>query len=332
MSQEYDQYRNLLKQGQFMEAARFAEYQYCRGNPNDPFWLTRQAAALSRKGDYTQALKCANQALSLQPTNPYAILAMAEALYGLNRIKEAVAYFKEISEDKKLSTFARKGILNCLAVEKDWHQMLHLLAQWEMVPDAFHRWKVKALDGLNRGEEAVATCREWLKISPDNPQALWALTELEIQQEGIQPVLLRLGRLARIPSRPSIYKEIYASVCRRAGKPELALEQYAKLTQAEATSNIYRKRAFLLAKSGKELEAIPLMEELLKTNPRDFFVHQAFIPACGRVGQLERALKFYEELVALNPEEKPLFGRIRRIQGLLKGQHPAPCDNRAEKS
>ena len=331
MSQEYDQYRNLLKQGQFLEAARFAEYQYRQGNPNSPFWLTRQAAALSRQGDYTRAFKIANQALSLQPTNPYAILAVAEALYGLKRIKEAVAYFKEISEEKKLSPFARKGILDCLAVEKDWHQMLHLLAQWEMPPDAAYRWKVKALEGLNRRDEAAATCREWLKISPDNPQALWTLTELEIQQEGIQPVLLRLGRLAKIPSRSSIYKEIYASICRRAGKPELALEQYAKLTRAEANSNIYRKQAFLLAKSGKELEAIPLMEELLKLNPRDFFVHKAFIPACGRVGQLERALAFYEELVASNLEEKPLFGRIRRIKGLLKEQQPAQCDNRAEK-
>jgi tetratricopeptide (TPR) repeat protein len=127
-----------------------------------------------------------------------------------------------------------------------------------------------------------------------------------------------MGKLAKIPSRPPVYKEIYASLCRRAGKPELALKQYTELGRSGSDPKIYRKQAFALAKSGKELEAIPIMEELLKLNPKDFYIHNAYIPACKRVQQLAKALAFYEKLLEANPEEKPLFGWIKKLKKLME--------------
>ena len=92
---------------------------------------------------------------------------------------------------------------------------------------------------------------------------------------------------------------------------------YADLAQSAPESRIHRKRAFALAKSGHELEAIPIIEELLKLNPKDLYLHSAYVPACRRVRQLERALQFYEELLQLNPEENSLYGRIRKIKNLV---------------
>jgi len=251
------------------------------------------------------------------------VLAAAEALYGLSRIEDALIHFEAIAADRKLSSFARKGILECTAAKKDWNRILHLLAQWEIPPDFEFDWKVKALAGLNRLEEAISVCRARLKACPDDSRGLWALTDLEIRKEGIQPVLARMGRLAKIPSRPSIYKEIYASLCRRSGKPDAALEQYAKLAREEASPKIHRRQAFVLAKSGRELEAIPLMEELLKIDPFDFYLHRSYLPACQRAGKLDRARTFYEQLLAANPEEKSLFGKIRKVQSLIRKQSAA---------
>ena len=106
-----------------------------------------------------------------------------------------------------------------------------------------------------------------------------------------------MGKLAKIPSRSPVYKEIYASLCRRAGKPELALKQYTELSRSGSDHRIHRQQAFALAKSGKELEAIPIMEELLKLDPRDFYIHSAYIPACKRARQLTGALAFYQKLL-----------------------------------
>ncbi len=70
MSKEYNQYRGLLSQRQFGGAARFAEQVHLESNPGNPFWLTRQAAALTRAGEYVQVLTVSEQALALAPANP----------------------------------------------------------------------------------------------------------------------------------------------------------------------------------------------------------------------------------------------------------------------
>jgi tetratricopeptide (TPR) repeat protein len=320
MSKEYNQYRELLSQRQFGEAARFAEQAHLEGNPRNPFWLTRQAAALTRAGEYGHALAVSKQALALAPANPYAVLCMAEALSGLHRYNEALEYYETIATDPddKVATVARKGILEGFAQLRSWDRVQEQIGKWEMPPERVYRWRVKALEGQNRTDEAIDTCHQWLKDNPDHPQALWALTELEIRRDGFDIVLSRMGRLARIPSRPTIYKEIYASLCKRAGKPELALKQYEKMVHTTSDPNIHRKKAFALAKSGREPEAIALMEELLKLNPKDYYVHSAYIPACRRVKQLDRAMAFYQRLLASHPDEKPIYGRLKKLKNMME--------------
>ena len=319
MSKEYDQYRELLSQRQFGEAARFAEQAYLEGSPANPFWPTRQAAALTRAGEYGHALTVSEQALAIAPANPYAVLCMAQALSGLRRYEEALEYFEPIASDAddKAATAARKGMLASLAELRSWDRILEQIGIWEMPPDTVYRWRVKALEGQNRTGEAIDICHQWLKDNPDHPQALWALTELEIRRDGFDAVLTRMGRLAKIPSRPTIYKEIYASLCKRAGKPDLALKQYEKIVNIASDPNIHRKKAFALAKSGREPEAIALMEELLKLNPKDYYVHSAYIPACRRAKQLDRAVEFYQKLLESYPAEKSIYGRLRNLKKLM---------------
>lgn len=319
MSKQYSQYKELLSQGRFGEAARFAEQAHHEGNPGNPFWLTRQAAALTRAGEYTQALTVAERALSLSPANPYTVLCVAEALSGLNRNKEALEYYELIvaGDNHKVAPVARKAMLQCLAELRSWDRIIELIGLWDMPADKVYRWRVKALEGQERTDEAIETCHQWLGEQPDDPRALWALTELEIRRDGLEAVLTRMARLAKIPSRPTVYKEIYASLCKRAGKPELALKQYEKMAHTSSDISIHRKQAFVLAKSGREPEAITLMEELLRLNPKDFYIHSAYIPACKRIKQLDRALEFYQKLLESHPEEKSLYGRMRKLKNLI---------------
>jgi tetratricopeptide (TPR) repeat protein len=320
MSKAYDQYRELLSQRKFSEAARFAEQAHLEGNPRNPFWLTRQAAALTRAGEFGQAFTVSEQALAIAPANPYALLCMAEALSGLRRYKEAIEVYEAIVTDAndKVATVARNGMLACLAELRSWDRILEQIGMWRLPPDKVYRWRVKALEGQNRTGEAIDICHQWLKYNPDHPQALWALTELEIRRDGFDAVLTRMGRLAKIPSRPTIYKEIYASLCKRAGKPDLALKQYEKIGHAASDPNIHRKKAFALAKSGREPEAIALMEELLKLNPKDFYVHSAYVPACRRVKQLDRAVEFYQRLLESHPDEKSIYGRLKKLKNSME--------------
>jgi len=314
MSKPYEDYQKLVGKRRFTEAARLAGMHYLEGNSNNPFWLTRQAAALSMAGKYSQALKAAKQALLLESTNPYSLLCVADALVGCKQSEEARQYYEEILGHPKLSGAAQKGIMRCLSQEKAWDKILQFIAQKEIPLEIGFEWKVEALAALNRNDEAIEQCRLWLTKHPNDPRGLWTLSELEIKRDGLEAVLSRMARAAKIPSRPPIYREIFASLCRRAGKPELALKQYEALSRSGVDAKIQRKQAFTLAKSGKEPEAIPMLEELLKLSPSDLFLNSSYTGACKRIRELERALSFYEQLLEMYPEEAKLFGWIRKIK------------------
>ena len=68
-----------MEQGRYEDAAHLAEKNYMAGNPNNPFWLTRRATALSRSGRFNEAAAAAKDAYDLDPRNPYGMVAMAVA-------------------------------------------------------------------------------------------------------------------------------------------------------------------------------------------------------------------------------------------------------------
>jgi tetratricopeptide (TPR) repeat protein len=318
MTGAYKEFQNLLRQGKLQEAVRLAEQEYLQGSERNVFWLTQKAVALNRSSDYKSAYDTAARALNLDSSSPYAVAAAGEALLEMGRFQDAKQHYEEILDHPRLSKRAHRGVLESLARMKEWKEMLRRLDEWRMPEDETLSWRVKALAALKQTGEALDACRKWLKLKPDHPSALWECTELEIEIDGLDSVVKRMGKLARIPSLPTVYREIYASLCRRAGKPDLAMKEYKKLGAAGADSRIQRKEVFIMAKTGRESEAIPMLEELLMRDPGDIYLHSSYGAACGRIGELERAINFYNSLLTRFPEEKTLYGRISRLRRKLE--------------
>jgi tetratricopeptide (TPR) repeat protein len=314
----YQQFQALMRRNAFHEASSFAERQSLAAAEGSEFWLTQQARAQLRAGQPGKALENAVKALRRAPANRYALLARADALVKLDRRREAIGDYRELLSEEKLAPQARRGILECLGHDADWAGVLQRVSEWNLPAAESLEWRVKALAATARQTEAIEACQQLLRLQPDHPHALWQLTELQIDRDGLQAVLKRMERLARIPGAPPIYGEIHASLARRAGNPEVALQQYARLVKAESNPRILRKQAFALAKSGGESAALPLLEELLRLDPHDMYVHSSYVAACKRIHQLERAWKFYQELIGLHPEEKTLLGRLRSVQKQLE--------------
>jgi tetratricopeptide (TPR) repeat protein len=318
MSEAFAEFQQLLKQKRYKDAAGLAEKECQKNSSPDPFWLTQQAVALVRAGEPERALAAAKQALAVDPSNPYAIMVAADSLLGLDKVEESLAHYREAFAFAKLAPRARKGALECMSRLSRWDEELALLAEWALPEEESAPWKVKALAGLGRREEAIAECTRWLERVPDHPPALWALTEMEVERDGLAPVIERMERALRIPSLPPVYREIYASLCRKAGRPEAALREYEKLEAQGAGPRVQKRQAFLLARSGKESEALPLLEELLRAEPADMYLHSSYEAACKRMDDTERAINFYTTLLVLHPEAKSLYGRIRTLRRRLE--------------
>jgi tetratricopeptide (TPR) repeat protein len=318
MSMSYRDFQQLMKQGKFKEAADYAENESLQNPTPSEFWLTQRARALVRGSEYKSALQIAQQALDLNPVSPYALAAKADALVGLKRFDEALEHFEELLDDSRLSWKGRRGILICLSGMRRWEELLQRLAGWDLSEKEAIPWRTRGLHGLDRIEEALRACGRWLELSPHDAQALWERTEMEIRQEGLEATLERMGRLARIPSLPPVYREIYASLCRRAGKPEEAVKIYDRMATQEGHIRAQKKQVFTMAKSGQEREAIPLLEELLRGEPEDMYLHSSYAAACKRIGEAERAINFYNKLLGLFPEARSLYGRSKNLQRHLE--------------
>jgi tetratricopeptide (TPR) repeat protein len=313
----YDEYKKLMEREAFGEAARYAEEQAAAGGGQEEFWLTQQAKAVNREGGHSAALDIARRALDLAPANPFALAAAADALLALKRYQEALEYYEEIADHPRLLRQGRRGVLESLAGLKEWEKILDRVSSWDLPEEQAIPKKVKALRALGRNGEASEYCRRWLELKPHHPPALWESAEIDIEVNGLEAATEKAGRLARIPSLPQIYREIYASLCRRAGRDEDAISAYEAIGARGEQSRIQKKKAFTLAKSGREAEALPMLEELLKREPADRYLHSSYAAACGRIGELERGINFYSKLLTLHPEEKSLYGRIKGLKKRL---------------
>jgi tetratricopeptide (TPR) repeat protein len=319
MTDDYGTFKQLIKEGRFMDAVHFAE-SLCLKN-NNAFWFTQYAQALIKTGNFKDALHAAQQAQDHDSSNLYAVAAEADALMGLKKPDKALPLYMEAMREKRLLRHSRRGILDCLLKLKKWKEILDFISEQrydEMSDNDGMYYRVKALVGLRKYNEAAAVCKEWLAISPDNRSALWELTELEILQNGMDAVVDHMSRLARIPSLPPVYKEIYASLCRRGGKEDTALSEYEKMTGENPSHQIQKKRAFTLAKSGKEEKAIPLLEEFLRIEPEDRYLHASYKAACKRTGKVERAINFYNKLLSLHPGKGSIYGHIKYMKKFLE--------------
>ncbi|RKX73875.1 MAG: hypothetical protein DRP87_18075, partial [Spirochaetes bacterium] len=278
------------------------------------------AVALNKAKKFKEAFESAHDALNKEPANPYSILAAGDALYGLKRYEEAYSYYREIFNNERVGLRACKGALECLRIKRDWERILSIITEVSLPENERLLYKAAALGGLGEKGQAMEIYREVLKENPDEPRALWELTELEIEAQGIEPVKEKMRRLAKIPSRPPIYGKIYASLCRRTGETEKALSQYGKIEEKQSDPWIIKQKAFTLAKAGSQKEAIPLLEELLRLDPGEFYVRSAYEAACKKTGEVERAINFYQELLGLYPDTKWVYGRIRRLKKSLPAE------------
>ncbi|MBD3244313.1 MAG: tetratricopeptide repeat protein [Chitinivibrionales bacterium] len=316
LTDSYRSFASLMRDGRYAEALALAEHEALNAGGRADFWHTQRANALIRMKRFEQARDAADEALRGAPNNPYAILAMADSLGGLGQLERACGLYEQVSHsrDSRAAARGQNRLLQCLGRRGEWEQVLALTATRTDPSGALNEHRARALHALGRDDEALEACRAWLEASPDNPRALWLQTEIDIAKEGLDTVRQRFSRLARIPSRPPIYGEIYASLCRRAGVPEAALGQYEKLQSRTTDPGVLRKKAFALSKAGREEEAVPLMEQLLRADPGDPYLHTGYIAACGRMGERQRPVQFYQTLLGEHPEHKQLYGWLKRAR------------------
>lgn len=321
-TEPYKEFQHLLKNKEYQSALIIAKNESLKCNDKNDFWLTQIAITYFNSSEFQKSLKYSELALKFAKKNIYPLLIRAESLYFLKLYDSALEAYKESIILDQNSSRAKIGILNCLAAKKDWEMLITENNRFDLDIHKKYGYKIKALLGLKKIEEGISVCHEWLKISPDDKSALWHLTKFEIQKFGLDATREKMGKIAKIPSKPLIYSEIYATLCKQSGLTEVAIAQFNKISSKLTSNSVIRQKAFILAKSNKEAEALPLMEELLRIDPDDMYVHSAYMAAAKRMNYVETAWNFYNNLISKFPDNKKLYGKLKAMQKLLPSCKP----------
>jgi tetratricopeptide (TPR) repeat protein len=321
-SAAFNEFKQFLQSRNYRDALALAQTQALNAPAGNGFWHAQQAVVFNRMKQFDKAREAAEKSLSIAPANPWTYGTLGDALSGEGNDSEAISAYENAlahaGNDARIGKRVAPRICERLLHAKKWGRLRAFIPAAPLREEDRLRFEAHAFRAEGRIDEALEACRRRLQHAPDNRDALWFMTEIEIEREGLEAVRARMGRLAKIPSRPPVYGEIYASLCRRAGVADEALKQYDKLQSRGGGKSAVRKKAFALAKSGKEREAIPILEELLRSDAHDYYVHKSYGAACARIGEIQRALSFYEELLSANPSEKALYGYSKALRKKVK--------------
>lgn len=313
-TEAYSEFQAAMRRRDWGAAIALAERLLAEADGGQAFWLTQLARARRGAGRLKEAVAAADEAVALAPGDGYAYLARGDALRDNGQTDDAIADYRMACRDRRTRAWGLRGGLSCLQAKEDWVAILKVAADPDLPENEQILWRARGLAGTNNLPAAEEACREGLGLFPDDPPLLWELTELDVRTQGLENTLCRFRRMAKIPSRPAVYGKIYAALCRRAGRGEEELKQYELLAEKMPDVGLLRRKAFSLARNGHEAEAIPLLEELLRENPQDTYIHNAYAGACRRIGQLDRAREFYPGLIRLHPHVGPLYGRLKRLE------------------
>lgn len=175
---------------------------------------------------------------------------------------------------------------------------------------------------IERGdhEQAIDALERVLAVDPDEPLVHASLANIAAQQQRFEDALLHIAEARDIRPGEISFRVIEASIHRRRGEPELALEQLAALSPAQ------RGRWFVSEELAATYEALhdpagvaDVWTTFYRQHTRDPRAYLAAVRAGSamlRLGQREEARLWLEEarLLAPDAEETIAFARSFQVE------------------
>lgn len=155
-------------------------------------------------------------------------------------------------------------------------------------------------------QKAIPYLVSAFKMDPCNVRAakylLWAYEKSDMKdklRETID-VVLRCN-----PRDPALLVQL-ADTCYWLSDYGRAEDLYRKAAAAEPTFDTKRKLAEVLSWQKKYDEAIPILEELVKSEPRDFKLVELLADVCSWAKKYDRSIELYKRLMASDYKSKEI--------------------------
>ncbi len=297
--------------------------------PDNASLLVSLADVYYHQKRYQEAERLLKQVLQHQPNHPFALYLSGLVAYRQNRFAEAREYFQAVLHlnPDHLSSQKMLGIL--WMREKKWDRALRyfqkalelapndsfLLAQLARVYQERGEFR-KALDLLQKvestGEGTEFTRRQILELKAQ----LAGKTPEEVSQE-VEQILTIPGQRERVE-----LWQIRAESLRKAGKLEQAVEAYRQALRLDPENDYLRKQlGFLYKKMGRDELAEEYLVPIFLKTPEDPFIRNTVYSIYRKRNDLMGWISLLQEALRVHPEQKQLYGILRKFRSELDALH-----------
>ncbi len=286
----YVAWAEALRAANRLADANSAYEEALRIDPNNPFAHCGHAEALKALGRLDEALTAYDEALRNDPVDIVARNGRCEVLKALGRAEEALLSYEETMRIEPRDVVARNGRAGVLRALGRLDQAL------EAYTDALHAdprdvfaraGRAEVLKALGRLDEALAAYNEAVRLHPGD-------------------VVLRNGR---------------ADVLKTLGRLGDALAAYEEAMTVEPADLYARNgRAHVLRMMGRLEEALAAYDEVASAAPQDVVAHNGRGELLKTLGRFEEALAAYDDSMRVNP--KDLVARTGRAEVLKAAGDP----------
>jgi len=194
------------------------------------------------------------------------------------------------------------------------------------------RLKARALGDLGRIEEALECSDRALEREPGDASLLSTRAEILDSAGRHAEQLVCLDRALELDSGNAELWRDKAGALERLDRLEEALaccKSAQDINPRRADSSSVLRMGDILAKLGRNDEAIDCYDRALEIAPRDILVWGAKGIALNRLGYIEEALKCHERMLEINPRDLVSWGaKAIALQKLKRFEEALLCSNR----
>ena len=245
-------------------------------HPDDPGLLTARGVARALRGDLAGAMQDAQAAVARAPTDADTAALMASLYQRQGRNDEALAVLLRASAASPDNVGLRVILAQALvAAGRGVEAVQPLIEVIKIEPGVFkHRYRLAQFYALQKNIDAAEkTLRDAVTAAPDEVEPKLALANLIASQRSFETgekslkqliasdrgnlsLQLGLGQFYEAHQRPALAEAVYRSVMAAGGNKAMGLTARNRLAAMALAAN-------------RSSEASALIEEILKSSPRD---------------------------------------------------------------
>lgn len=291
--------------------------------------IVNRAITLHKKGFYEAAQEWYESALSIQPQNSHLLRLYGVSFFQLGDFEKAMKlyYYSIAVQPNNSDTWRHLGI-----VLKETGKYQEAIEAYQKSityrrnnPEAFRNLG-NVLADLNRNDEAVVAYQEALRLKPDYAEAYTNLGVIYEKQEKIDDAINTHNKaLTFLPYFAPAHNNLGQALLRK-GLFKTAIKSFRKAIKFNPNYAIgWSNLGIALSALNKVSDAEEALTKACILDVKSIPCKRNLAIFCQQIGQYDKALLIYEELVKLQPEKIDPYFNIADLYN-AKGDYKLALD------